>query len=112
MQLGGCLMLSRLILLLLQAAVAWVAAPYIVRYIPGPREVSAVRLRRRCSPCWCGLSGWCCAQVLRETGQPSSATLVAALVVALIGAALVDVAAGGLDLRARACAPSPSSSIR
>ena len=81
-------MLSRLILLLLQLVVAWVAAPYIVRYIPGLGKfqlfvyaaVFAVLV-------W--LVGLVLSQVLRERGQPSGATLVTSLVVALIGAALV-----------------------
>ena len=81
-------MLSRLILLLLQLVIAWVAAPYIVRYIPGLGKfqlfvyaaVFAVLV-------W--VVGLVLSQVLRGMGQPSSATLVAALVVALIGAALV-----------------------
>ena len=81
-------MLSRLILLLLQLVIAWVGAPYIVRYIPGLGKfqlfvyaaVFAVLV-------W--LVGLVLSQVLRETGQPSSATLVTSLVVALIGAALV-----------------------
>ena len=75
-------------MLLLQFVIAWIAAPYIVRYIPGMGRfqlfvyaaVFAVLV-------W--IVGLVLSQVLRETGQPSSATLVASLVVALIGAALV-----------------------
>src|SRR5262249_46085213 len=85
---GEKLMLTRLILLLLQAIVAWVAAPPIVRYIPGLgglqlfvyAAVFAVLV-------W--VVGLVLSQVLRGEGTPSSATLVAALILGLIGAALV-----------------------
>jgi len=81
-------MLSRLILLAIQLIVAWFGAPYIVRYIPGLgglqlfvyAVVFAVLV-------W--LVGLVLSQVLRETGMPSSATLVTCMVVALIGAALI-----------------------
>jgi len=81
-------MLSRLILLAVQLAVAWFAAPEIVRYIPRFGElqlfvyavVFAVLV-------W--LVGLVLSQVLRETGMPSSSTLVTCLIVALIGAALI-----------------------
>jgi len=81
-------MLSRLILLVVQLVAAWFAAPYIVRYIPGLGAfqlfvfavVFAVLV-------W--VVGLVLAQVLRDTGQPSSGTLVACLVVALIGAAII-----------------------
>jgi len=80
-------MLSRLILLLVQAAVAWFATPAIVRYIPGLgglqlfvyAVVFAVLV-------W--VVGLVLSQVLRETGMPSSSTLVASLVLALIAAAI------------------------
>lgn len=79
---------SRLILLLLQAVVAWIAAPYIMRYIPGlGRFQLFVYAAVFAVLVW--VVGLVLSQVLRETGQPSSATLVAALVAALIGAALV-----------------------
>jgi hypothetical protein len=81
-------MLSRLILLALQLIIAWVAAPVIVRYIPGLgglqlfvyAAVFAVLV-------W--IVGLVLSQILREVGMPSSGTLVGALVVALIGAAIV-----------------------
>ncbi len=81
-------MLSRLILLAVQLIVAWFAAPLIVRYIPGLGRlqlfvfavVFAVLV-------W--VVGLVLSQVLRETGMPSSSTLVASLILALIGAALV-----------------------
>jgi hypothetical protein len=80
-------MLSRLILLLVQAAVAWFATPVVVRYIPGLgglqlfvyAVVFAVLV-------W--VVGLVLSQVLRETGMPSSSTLMAALVLALLAAAI------------------------
>jgi hypothetical protein len=80
-------MLARLVLLALQLIAAWFAAPIIVRYIPGMGRlelfvyavVFAVLV-------W--LVGVIGSQVLKETAMPSSATLVAALVVALIAAAI------------------------
>lgn len=81
-------MLSRLILLAVQLIVAWFAAPYIMRYIPGLgglqlfvyAVVFAVLV-------W--VVGLVLSQVLRGTGMPSSATLVTCMIVALIGAALI-----------------------
>jgi hypothetical protein len=81
-------MLSKLILLALQAIVAWVAAPPIVRYIPGLgglqyfvyAVIFAVLV-------W--VVGLVLSQVLREAGMPSSTTLVAALILALAGAAII-----------------------
>ncbi len=81
-------MLSRLILLAAQLAIGWFGAPYIVQYIPNMgglqlfvyAVVFAVLV-------W--VVGLILSQVLRETGMPSSSTLVAALVLALIGAALI-----------------------
>jgi len=79
-------MLSRLILLGLQLIVAWFAAPVIVRYIPGLSRlelfvyavVFAVLV-------W--LVGIVGAQVLKDTGAPTSAALASALIVAVIVAA-------------------------
>jgi Na+-driven multidrug efflux pump len=81
-------MLARLVLLALQLIVAWFAAPEIVRYIPRLGElqlfvyavVFAVLV-------W--VVGFILSQVLRGMGTPSSSTLVAALIVGLIGAALI-----------------------
>ncbi len=82
------MLLSRLILLFAQAVIAWLATPVIVRYIPGLgglqlfvyAVVFAVLV-------W--VVGLVLSQVLRGAGMPSSGTLVAALVLALIGAAIV-----------------------
>jgi hypothetical protein len=86
--LGEGEMLSRLVLLAVQLIVAWIGAPIIVRYIPGLgglqifvyAVVFAVLV-------W--IVGLVLSQVLRETGMPSSSTLVTSVVVALIGAALI-----------------------
>jgi hypothetical protein len=81
-------MLSRLILLAVQLFAAWFAAPSIVRYIPGlGRFQLFVYAAVFAVLVW--VVGLVLSQVLRDTGQPSSATLVAALIVALIGAAVV-----------------------
>ena len=81
-------MLSRLILLALQLVVAWLAAPVIVRYIPGLGRLQLfVFAVVFAVVVW--IVGLVLSQVLREVGMPSSSTLVASLVVALIGAALV-----------------------
>ncbi len=81
-------MLSRLILLAVQLIVAWVAAPYLVRYIPGlGRFQLFVYAAVFAVLVW--VVGLVLSQVLRGTGMPSSATLAAALIVALIGAAVV-----------------------
>ena len=81
-------MLSRLVLLVLQLIVAWFAAPVIVRYIPGLGRMQLFVFAAVFAVLvW--VVGLVLSQVLRETGQPSSSTLVAALVLALIGAAIV-----------------------
>lgn len=80
-------MLSRLILLALQAIAAWLAAPHIARYLPkiGQNDLF-VYAAIFAVIVW--VVGLVMSQVLKETGMPSSATLVAALVVALIAAAV------------------------
>lgn len=81
-------MLSRLILLAVQLAVAWFAAPEIMRYIPGLGGLQLFVLAAVFAVLvW--VVGLVLSQVLRETGMPSSATLVTTLIVALIGAALI-----------------------
>lgn len=81
-------MLSRLILLAVQLAVAWFAAPEIMRYLP---RLGGLQLFVYAAIfavlVW--LVGLVLSQVLRETGMPSSSTLVTTLIVALIGAALI-----------------------
>jgi len=103
-------MLSKLILLALQAIVAWVAAPPIVRYIPGLgglqylvyAVIFAVLV-------W--VVGLVLSQVLREAGMPSSATLVAALILALVRRSSRGCPPSCLTCEAP-CARSPTSPIR
>lgn len=80
-------MLSRLILLLLQLAIGWFAAPMIKKHIPGFGNldifVLAVIFALLVS-----IVGFIGALVLKEVAAPSSATVTAALIVALIFAAL------------------------
>jgi hypothetical protein len=81
-------MLSRLVLLLVQLVVAWFAAPPIVAYVPplgGNTRLFVFAVVAAILVWVVGLVG---AQVLRDTGTPSSSTLVAALVLALVGAAI------------------------
>jgi hypothetical protein len=80
--------LSRLILLALQLIVAWIATPVIVRYIPGLGRMQLFVFAAVFAVLvW--IVGLVLSQVLRETGMPSSATLVSSLILALVGAALV-----------------------
>jgi hypothetical protein len=81
-------MLSRLILLGVQLAVAWYGADQIVPHLPrfGDFQLLAYAAVYAILV-W--LVGLVLSQVLRETGMPSSSTLGASLVLALIGAALV-----------------------
>ena len=86
-------MLSRLILLALQLVIAWFGAPYIVRYIPGMGRMEIfVYAAVFAVIVW--IVGLVLSQVLRDMGQPSSATLVSALVLALIARGHLHVAAG------------------
>jgi hypothetical protein len=81
-------MLSRILLALVQLAVGWFAAPYIVSYVPGLGSlvlfvyavVFAVLV-------W--IVGLVLSQVLKDTRMPSGTTLVSALVGALIGAFVI-----------------------
>jgi zinc transporter ZupT len=80
-------MLSRLILLALQVVIAWIAAPIVVRYIPGMGRLELfVYAAVFAVLVW--LVGLVGAQILKDTGTPSSAALASALVVALIAAAI------------------------
>jgi hypothetical protein len=80
-------MLARLVLLALQLAIGWFAGREIVRYIPrfGDLQIFIYALAFAVVV-W--LLGLILAQVLRDTPTPSSGTLVASIIVALIGAAI------------------------
>jgi EamA domain-containing membrane protein RarD len=80
-------MLSRLVLLAVQLIVAWVGAPYVVRYIPGIGRME-IFVYAAVFAVLVWVVGLVLSQVLRETGQPSSATLLSALIVAAIAAAI------------------------
>ena len=81
-------MLSRLILLGVQLAVAWFAAPEIIRYLPRFRDFELL-VYAAVFAVLVWLVGLVLSQILRETGMPSSSTLAASLVVALIFAAFI-----------------------
>lgn len=81
-------MLSRLILLAVQLIVAWIGAPYIMRYIPGLGALQ-IFVYAIVFAVLVWLVGLVLSQVLRETGMPHSSTLVTCMIVALIGAALI-----------------------
>jgi len=80
-------MLSRLVLLVVQLVVAWFAAPYIVRYVPGMGRME-IFVYAAVFAVLVWVVGLVLAQVLRDMGQPSSGTLVSALIVAVIAAAI------------------------
>ena len=80
-------MLGRLILILLQVIIAWFAAPIIAGYVPVPGAFSLFLFAIICAII-VFLVGVIAAQVLRDVGQPGTATLSWALVFALIAAAL------------------------
>jgi hypothetical protein len=80
-------MLGRLILILLQVVIAWFTAPIIAGYVPVPGAFSLFLFAIICAII-VFLVGVVAAQVLRDVGQPGSATLSWALILALIAAAL------------------------
>jgi len=80
-------MLGRLILILLQAVIAWFAAPIIAGYIPVPGAFSLF-LFAVVSAIVVFLVGIIAAHILRDVGEPGSATLTWALILALIAAAV------------------------
>ncbi len=81
-------MLGYLVLLAFQIAGAWFIAPHILRYIPLSGDLKTfVHAAIFAVLVWIiGLVG---SQVLNDVRMPSSSTLAAALVLALIGAALI-----------------------
>ena len=80
-------MLGKLILLLLQIAVAWLVAPVLYRALPGTGfELLVYAVLFAIIVFLTGVLG---AQVLQGVGGPSSATMSAALILALIVAAVL-----------------------
>lgn len=80
-------MLSRLILILLQAAIGWFATPIIAGYIPTPGAFSLFVFAIICAII-VFLVGVVGSLVLRDIGQPGTPTLTLSLVIALIVAAV------------------------
>jgi hypothetical protein len=80
-------MLGRLILILLQVIIAWIAAPIIAGYVPVPGAFSLFVFAIICA-ILVFLVGVIAAQVLRDIGQPGTGALTWALVFGLIAAAL------------------------
>lgn len=80
-------MLARIVLVLLQLAAAWYAAPYILKYIPaaGPTVLFAQGAIFAVVAFLVGLIG---AEVLKDIPRPGSGTLAAALIGGLVGAAI------------------------
>ena len=80
-------MLGRLILFLLQAIIAWFAAPRIASYIHLGCYLDHFIIAIICAII-VFLVGVVCALVLRDIGQPGGPTLTWSLVFALIAAAI------------------------
>ncbi len=80
-------MLGRLILMLLQIAGGYIATPLIAGYVPVPGTLSlfVYAIAAAIVVFLIGLIG---AQVIKDVGAPSSATLTFSLTIALIAAAL------------------------
>jgi len=81
-------MLGRLVLILLQLAIAWFAAPQILAYIGIGGDVR-IFVHATIFAILVWVTGLVGAQVLKDVATPSPNTLVWALGGALIGAALV-----------------------
>jgi len=81
-------MLGKLILILLQVAVAWIGGPIIRSYIPinGGFDLFVYAV---IFAILVYLTGVLCAQVLRDIGMPSTAALSTSLIIALLAAAFL-----------------------
>lgn len=88
-------MLGRLVLILLQLAIGWFAAPQVLRYVPvgGDAQIFIYAIAAAIIVWLVGLIG---AQVLKDVGSPSGGTLVAAVIGGLIGAAIVAFKVNGM----------------
>ncbi len=84
----GVLMLGRLILILLQLAIGWFLTPMVLRYVPVGGDV-AFFVQGVAAAIIIWLVGVIGAQVLKDVGTPSGATLAWALIGGLVGAAIV-----------------------
>lgn len=87
---GGKAMLGRLILILLQIAICWFAAPQILAYLPGALGGDVKTLIHAGL---FGLVAWIVglvgSQALKDVPLPSSKTLAWSIIGGLIGGALV-----------------------
>ena len=81
-------MLGRLIQLLFQLAVGWFAAPHIVRYLPKFGGVVDLFVYAIIVALLVTVVGFVGSLVLQGVGTPTTGTLMSALVLALIFAAL------------------------
>ncbi|MCB1547909.1 MAG: hypothetical protein KDJ41_08785 [Hyphomicrobiaceae bacterium] len=81
-------MLGRLVLILLQLVAGWFLAPMIARHVPigGDPKIFVMAVLFAIIVWIVGLIG---AEVLKDVGRPSSTALAWALVLSLIGAALI-----------------------
>jgi hypothetical protein len=80
-------MLGRLILMLLQIALAWFAAPLLAAKVPVPSNMQ-VFLYAVLFAMLVFIIGLVASHIIKDVGTPSSATLTWSLVAALVGAAL------------------------
>jgi hypothetical protein len=81
-------MLARLILLLLQLAIGWFAAPHVLRYLPKFGSTVDIFIYAIVVALLVTVVGFAGSLVLQGVGTPTTGTLTSALVVALIFAAL------------------------
>jgi hypothetical protein len=83
-------MLGRLVLVLLQLAVGWLAAPHVAKYVPSGGDLKPV-LMAVVFAVIVFLTGVVGSVVLKEVAMPSSRALTSSLVLALVGAGLLFV---------------------
>lgn len=81
-------MLARLILLLVQLAVGWFAAPHILRYLPKFGSTVDIFIYAIVVALLVTVVGFAGSLVLQGVGTPGTGTLTSALLFALIFAAL------------------------
>ena len=92
-------MLSRAVLLIVQLVVAWMATPRLLQALPSVGGLS-IFLYAALAGLVVWLVGLALSQVLRDTRQPSGATLMGAILFALAGAVLLSFR-GSLPLELR-----------
>lgn len=83
----GNSMLGRLILIMLQIALSWFAAPLIAKQVPVPENMR-IFLYAVVFAMLVFIIGLVASHIIKDVGTPSSATLTWALVAALVGATL------------------------